>query len=193
MHIGIDFDDVLYPYHAHLKRRLKERFGVDLSKRRVTTFYYDLIPEFAAQGVAREQVWAEVRAAWDEVEAHEKAPLLDRQAPSVIRALQKKGHTVTLVTARHADRHGVIPAFLKRHRIAPDTIVLGRHEKSGFDVLVDDFPSHVLENAASGGWGLLYSIDENSNFDETRHPRVVRVAGWGEVRAAVERIARGPT
>ena len=42
-------------------------------------------------------------------------------------------------------------AFLKRHTIEPHDVWVGRHEKTGFDVLVDDFPNHAIENAAAGG------------------------------------------
>jgi uncharacterized HAD superfamily protein len=188
VHLGVDFDDVLYPYHRFLKERLHRRYGIDLSQRRVTTFYYDLLPEFVTKRITRDQVWAEVRETWKEVETHAQAPLLDPQAAPVIRALRRR-HRVTIVTARHDDALGVIRAFLKRHGIEPHDIVVGRHEKTGFDVLVDDFPAHAVENAQAGGHSLLYTIDENSTFDETRHPRVRRVASWTEVREAVEALS----
>jgi uncharacterized HAD superfamily protein len=187
VHIGVDFDDVLYPYHHYLKRRLQRRFGIDLTRRRVTTFYYDVLPEFGKAGITREQVWAEVQATWDEVESHAEAPLLDPQAAPVLRDLARR-HRVTVVTARHNDAKQVLRRFLDRHRIRPHDILVGRLEKKGFDALIDDFPSHALENAAGGGWSLLYTIDENSTFDETRHPRVVRVASWSEVRQVIERL-----
>lgn len=188
MNIGVDFDDVLYPYHRYLKARLKRRYGIDLTTRKVTTFYYDLLPELTAKGISRDQVWAEVRDAWEETESHAEAPLLDPDAATVIAQLRKR-HRITLITARHDDKNGLIKSFLKRHRIVPHEMQVGRHEKSGFDALVDDFPTHVMENAASGGYGLLFNQDENSNWDDTRHPRVLRVHSWHEVRETIDRIA----
>lgn len=185
VHVGVDFDDVLYPYHKFLKARLHRKFGIDLSTRRVTTFYYDLLPEFVSKNISRDQVWAEVRDTWSEVETHAKAPLLDPDAATVLQLLKRK-HKITIVTARHDDALGLIKDFLKRHGIQPHDIWVGRHEKVGFDVLVDDFPAHAVENAQAGGHSLLYTIDENSTFDETRHPRVRRVATWTEVREAVQ-------
>lgn len=188
MHIGVDFDDVLYPYHRFLKERIRRRFGIDLSQRRVTTFYYDLLPDFVAQKISRDQVWAEVRETWNEVETHAEAPLLDPDAAKVIRSLRKR-HQITIVTARHDDALGVMKSFLKRHTIEPHDVWVGRHEKTGFDVLVDDFPSHAIENAAAGGHSLLYTIDENSTFDESRHARIRRVDSWAEIQEAVETLA----
>lgn len=187
VHIAVDFDDVLYPYHHFLKLRLKRKYGIDLTGRRVTTFYYDLLPEVQAHGLTRDQVWEEVRATWSETEDHEKSPLLDPDAGPTIKLLSKK-HKVSLVTARHVEARPYVESFLRRHAIVPHEIILGRHVKSGFDVLVDDYPKHALENAASGGYGLLYTIDENSTFDESRHPRVWRVHSWKQVKEAVDKI-----
>lgn len=190
MRIGVDFDDVLYPYHRYLKVRLQRRFGVDLTTRKVTTFYYDLLPDFAAKGITRDQVWEEVRATWREAADHDEAPLLDDEAVAVLRKLGR-AHRVTLVTARHAIARPHVEAFLARHGITPHEVLFDRYVKSGFDVLVDDFPKHAVENAEGGGHSLLYTIDENSTWDETRHPRIRRVHSWAEVLEAVGWIQKG--
>lgn len=189
MNIGVDFDDVLYPYHEHLKRRIQNRWGVDLSRQRITTFYYEDLPSLRAQGATREQVWEEVRATWKEVESHDAAPLLDAHAPGVLAGLARK-HRITVISARTADARPHVDRFLARHGIRPHTILLGRYVKRGFDVLIDDFPKHALENVESGGYSILYTIDENSTFDESRYARIHRVHSWKEVGAAIDRIAR---
>jgi len=71
MRIGVDFDDVLYPYHDYLKKRLLNLHGIDLRKSRVTTFYYEDHPLVRAKGLSRDDIWKEVRAAWHETEDHE--------------------------------------------------------------------------------------------------------------------------
>lgn len=187
MRIGVDFDDVLYPYHHYLKRRIAKHLGVDLTKRRITTFYYDLLPEIQRLGITREQIWDQVQATWLEAPDHDEAPLLDAEAAPILRSLGRS-HEVVVVTARSHNARSFVQRFLARHGIAPRKILLGREEKNGFDVLVDDFPRHALENAEAGGHSILYTIDENSTFDESRHPRIVRVHSWGEVRDAVQRI-----
>lgn len=190
MNIGVDFDDVLYPYHAFLKERLRQRFGVDLSRHKVTTFYYEQHPLLAAKGVTRDQVWQEVQATWDEVDSHDEADLLDPQAPAVLQRLAGR-HRITIVTARTSASRPHVQRFLARHEIHPKDVRFGQGVKAGFDVLVDDFPKHALENAQSGGYSILYTIDENSTFDESRFPRIHRVGSWREVEATVDRIQRG--
>jgi hypothetical protein len=188
MRIAVDFDDVLYPYHHYLRRRIKRRFGLDLSHDRITTFYYELHPKLQAAGITREQLWKEVQAAWMEADSHAEANLLDPAAPQVLNRLRKQGHTIILCTARLQSALPTLKIFLARHKIKPDSLLLGQEQKTGFDVLIDDFPRHAEENAAAGGHSLLYHCDENSNFDESRHPRIHRVHSWTEVGETIQRI-----
>ncbi len=188
MRIGIDFDDVIYPYHHYLKRKVKEEYGVDLSDARVTTFFYNHLPELVEQGATRDDVWGLVEATWRDGGDHAEAEPLDPEIPQVIDRL-RQDHAVLVVTARSADARGHVEAFLRRHDITVDDVLLGRFDKTGFDVLIDDFPKHAVENARHGGWSLLFTIDENSTFDETKEPRVLRVASWREVEESITRIA----
>jgi hypothetical protein len=188
MRIAVDFDDVLYPYHHYLRRRILKRWGVDVAKDRITTFYYELHPKLAAKGIDRAELWKEVQAAWMEADSHAEANLLDPDAPRVINALKKRGHAVILCTARREVALPSLKVFLERHKIKPDSVLLGREDKSGFDILIDDFPRHAEENAASGGYSILYHCDENSNYDESRHPRIFRVHSWNEVDQTIRRI-----
>ena len=185
LHIGVDFDDVLYPYHEHLKRRLLKHHGIDLRETRITTFYYEDHPLVQAKGLDRNAVWKEVQAAWHDVEDHQQAALLDADAPKVLGRLSKR-HTITLVSARTTDALPTLKAFLTRHKIKPHAVELGHAEKRGFDVLIDDFPRHAEENAASGGHSILYTIDENSNYDDSRHPRIHRVHSWREAEDVIK-------
>ncbi len=189
MHIGVDFDDVLFPYHHHLKLRLKKRYGVDLLDRHITTFFYELLPEFQRRGIDRDAIWKEVQAAWTEAGSHDAADLLDGDAARVLADLHRR-HKVTIVTLRSPDARPRVQRFLKRHKIPYHQLWMGRADKSGFDVLVDDFPQHAIENAASGGHSLLFTIDENSTFDESRHPRILRVHSWNEVEERVIGLER---
>lgn len=190
MRIAVDFDDVLYPYHHYLRRRIKRRFGLDLSRDRITTFYYELHPKLQQAGITREQLWKEVQDAWMEADSHAEAGLLDPEAPRVIERLKRAGHTVVLCTARLEAALPAMQVFLRRHKVRPDALLLGQEHKTGFDVLVDDFPKHAEENAATGGHSILYHCDENSNFDESRHPRIHRVYSWTEVGQTIDRIQR---
>lgn len=191
MRIGVDFDDVLYPYHHYLRRRILRKWGVDLSGDRITTFYYELHPKLARRGVTRPQLWREVRNAWLETDSHQEAALLDPHAARVLKDLKRR-HTVVLISARHDEALPQLEIFLRRHKIEPHSILLSQHDKRGFDVLIDDFPQHAEQNAESGGWSLLYHSDENSNYDESRHPRILRVHDWSDVEASIRRIeARG--
>jgi uncharacterized HAD superfamily protein len=186
--IGIDFDDVIYPYHDYLKRKVKARYGVDLSQRRVTTFLYNHLPELAAQGATREEVWRLVEETWMDAMDHAEAVLADERIPKIISQM-RRNHKVVVVTARADKSRDLVHRFLEKHKIEVDAVHTGRFEKTGFDVLIDDFPKHAVENARHGGWGLLFTIDENSTFDESREPRVIRVHSWSEVQEAVARIA----
>ena len=193
MRIGVDFDDVLYPYHRFLKQRILRKWNIDLSRQRVTTFYYEHHPALAARGITREQLWSEIQGAWLVADDHARAALLDPDAPAVILELQKR-HKVILISARSTNALPFLETFLERHAIRPDEIQLGHLEKKGFDVLVDDFPRHAEENAMSGGHSILYTSDENSNFDESRHPRIHRVHSWREVADVIHRLeTRRPT
>lgn len=187
MRIGIDFDDVIYPYHHYLKRKVKDRYGIDLHDARVTTFFYNHLPELAAQGATRDDVWALVERTWQDRADHAEAEPLDPEISKVLDRLRKK-HAVVVVTARSDESREHVEAFLSRHDILVDEVFLGRFDKTGFDVLIDDFPKHAVENAREGGWSLLFTIDENSTFDETKEPRVMRVASWAEVEECVRYI-----
>lgn len=184
MQIGIDFDDVIYPYHHYLKRKVKEAYGVDLSDARVTTFFYNHLPALVEQGATRDDVWGLVERTWRDEADHEEADPLDPEVARVIDRLRKR-HSVVVVTARSDDTRPHLEAFLRRHDILVDDVLLGRFDKTGFDVLVDDFPKHAVQNARAGGWSLLFTIDENSTFDESKEPRVLRVASWREVERCV--------
>lgn len=184
MRIGIDFDDVIYPYHHFLKRKVKEEYGVDLSDSRVTTFFYNHLPELVERGATRDDVWGLVEATWRDEADHAEAEPLDPEIPRVIDRL-RQAHSVVLVTARSDDTRPHVEAFLRRHDIVVDDVFLSRFDKTGFDVLIDDFPKHAVENAREGGWSLLFTIDENSTFDETKEPRVLRVASWTEVEECI--------
>ena len=190
MRIGIDFDDVIYPYHRYLKLKVKERYGVDLSAARVTTFFYAHLPDLARAGATPPEVWRLVQETWADPGHHDEALPLDPTIPDVIGRLRRR-HKVVVVTARAPESRAHVKRFLERHRIHVDQLILGRTEKTGFDVLIDDFPKHAVENARGGGWSLLFTIDENSTFDETREPRVERVETWDEVERAIARIQRG--
>lgn len=187
MRIGVDFDDVLYPYHHYLKRRIHKRWGLDLSAERITTYYYDLHPVVSKAGISRAELHKEVHAAWYDVDNHIEAALLDPAAPKVLSRLGRR-HDVTIISARTEDALPTLQEFLKRHRIHPKRILLGKGDKRGFDVLVDDYPMHAEQNEESGGWSLLYHCDENSNYNDSRHPRILRVHDWTEVEAFVKRL-----
>lgn len=187
MRIGVDFDDVLYPYHRFLKARILKKWNIDLSRERITTFYYEHHPALSGRGISREQLWAEIQAAWLEADDHATAALLDPDAPAVLRDLQERHHVV-LVSARSTNALPFLQTFLERHDIRPDEIQLGHEEKRGFGVLVDDFPRHAEENSLSGGHSILYTSDENSNYDESRYPRIHRVHTWKEVADVIHRL-----
>jgi hypothetical protein len=187
MRIGIDFDDVIYPYHRYLKRKIKDRFGVDLDAARVTTFFYDHHPELAARGATRDEVWRMVEATWLDPDDHGEALLLDPAIPEILGKLQRR-HDVAVISARSEASREHVVGFLKRHGIQVDEVLLGRFDKVGYDVLIDDFPKHAVENARHGGWSILFTIDENSTFDETKEPRVLRAESWDDVARLVEAI-----
>ena len=187
MRIGVDFDDVLYPYHHFLKQRIRERWNIDLSRERVTTFYYEHHPALVERGISREALWDEIQGAWLIAEDHAHAALLDPDAPKILSELQKR-HNVVLISARSTNALPFLETFLARHAIRPDEIQLGRQEKRGFDVLIDDFPKHVEENALAGGHSILYTSDENSNYDESRLARVHRVHSWREAAHVIARL-----
>jgi hypothetical protein len=187
MLIGIDFDDVIFPYHRYLKRRIKLAYGLDLEEVRVTTFFYDHHPELAARGATRADVWRLVQETWLDEQGHEEAEPLHASIPEAIRRMRRRHHVV-LVSARADESRPHVEAFLARVGIEVDEVRLGHFDKTGFDVLIDDFPKHAVENAREGGWSVLFTIDENSTFDESKIPHVVRADSWDEVVEAVAMI-----
>lgn len=189
MRIGVDFDDVLYPYHHFLKERLKRKYGVDLTRDRITTFYYEFHPGLRARGVTREELWKDVQATWLEAEDHADAALLDSDAPRILKDLNVR-HQIVIITARTRSALPYMQSFLERHKIEPDEILVGKEDKRGFDVLIDDFPKHAEQNVEAGGHSILYTIDENSTYDESRHPRIFRVHSWKEIADVVRHLEK---
>jgi uncharacterized HAD superfamily protein len=184
LRIAVDFDGVLFDHIPYLLRGFRDAHGIDLAAEGLR--YWD----FFQYRAVREKglTWhcvSQVLEAIDTDPVIHELPPRDEDAATVMGAWRDAGHHVSIVTARHPRARHTTEAFLRRHGVPHDALVMGAAIKTGYDVLVDDAPHNVLMAAADGGLALL--MDHPYNRDVPTHRNPLRVGDWREVETCLAR------
>jgi hypothetical protein len=147
MRIGIDIDDVLYPWYV-TAHGICERAGITNG---VTPSSWRAYEDY---GCTDEAWYAALAAATLTGELYEAAPLED--AAVQLQRLRDAGHTVHLVTARGFMQHGdLIKAWTIRwildHEVPHDSLTFSRDKTLvRTDAFLDDAPHNYDELLAAG-------------------------------------------
>lgn len=182
LRIAVDFDGVLFDHVPYILRGFRDAHGIDLEEEGLR--YWDFFQYRAVR--EKNLTWQCVRSvlqAIDTDEAIHQLPPRDAHARRVMAAWREEGHEVLVVTARGEEARGTTEAFLARHAVPHDALVMGAARKTGYDVLVDDAPHNVLMAAVDGGLALLMDHPYNRDVPTRRNP--LRVRHWRDVEAAV--------
>ena len=184
--IAVDFDGVLFDHIPYVLRGFRDAHGIDLAAEGLR--YWDFFQYRAVR--EKNLTWACVRSVLERIDtdpAIHQMPPRDPHARDVILRWREAGHRVSIVTAREEGAREVTEAFLRRHDIPHDALVMEARVKTGYDVLVDDAPHNVLMAAADGGLALLMDQPYNRDVPSKRNP--LRVHDWRDVARVVEEHA----
>lgn len=178
--IAVDFDGVLFDQAAHIRERFERIHGIDIGP--VETWPWNLSEHDPVRqaGLTNEDTWQVFHSVHNDPELHEVEPL-DADCCRVLETLIEGGHRVEVVTARSHASQANTERFLERNAIPHHALVMDDHEKTGYDVLLDDLPHHVRRVADDGSLGLLMDQPYNRGFQADGNP--YRVDGWADVGA----------
>lgn len=175
-HIGVDLDGVVYEFHEDARVVVANHQGIDPSELTSATVW-DFMSE--QWGVSQRTFWK----IWFEDVAREGAWLRLHPVPGTIKglkALQKAGHTVHIITSRKGGEVNTVK-WIQKHKIPYDTLHIGRDKTRVLvDVMVDDWERNWQELTAAGRRCLIWDQPWNSHVTEAE-----RVYSWGDVLEAV--------
>jgi uncharacterized HAD superfamily protein len=181
-HFGVDVDGVLAHHLPAMIEIVAELTGMHVTPDQVTDYYF-------AGLVSRDQMEVVFERCMER--AMELPPMADYHLVNELPG------AVTIVTHRPAEvAENITKEWLYQHGIRYDGIVFtkGRKSETGrFDYFIDDAPLNALDLASAGATTYLmgWPYNRDSHFGEHDH-RVVRVAGWQDVRAHLESIQAWP-
>lgn len=178
LHIGVDFDGVLFDHVPVVLRGFRDAFGIDLGEEGFRHWDYFRYQALHDKDVTVAAVRRLLQAIETDPHVH-AAPLRDPTARLVMQEWMHDGHRVDVVTARDPISEAVTRAFLAHNRVPYHDLRMAAGIKTGYDLLVDDAPHNVLMAAAAGGQAMLMDHPYNRDVPCLGNPR--RVADWTEV------------
>lgn len=178
LEVAIDFDGVLFDQSPHVRDTFQDVHGIDPGPAETWPANLTEHPPIRDAGLDHEDTWEVFRAVHNDPDRHREDPL-DPHAADVLASLIEAGHTVDVVTARSIESKEPTRDFLDRNGIPHHELVMDDHEKTSYDVLVDDLPQHVERAAQAGSLGLLRDQPYNRAYEADGNPR--RVAGFLDV------------
>lgn len=173
MRIGIDVDGVLCDHVRGLEPWISRRYGVQFTKEMVTDWDFDFGPSSLVK---------ELREAYSHPEVIQMLPAVPG-ARAAIEALRQK-HELLAVSNRPRVAEAATREWLDRE-IGPINLLLFSGSKllSRVDLLIDDFPPHVVELATQRKLGILFTQPWNQAFEiparGPRSKRIARALDWG--------------
>jgi uncharacterized protein len=165
-------------------RRVAERhFGISVGADRIGEKLPDML------GLTQEQFWA-----WwheNQEEIYDQATLIPG-ANDVVRTLKKAGAFIAVITARRTTAEGVTAAWLQRHGIPYDTMIMSADDKVaaartlGLNIGFEDDP-HFAVPLADVMPMVLIENDKNRGLT-LDHPQIHRVGGWTDALPLLRRL-----
>jgi len=194
MRIYIDFDDVLCETARHLSELARELFNRD-------------VPYEAISGFNLQEAFALSAAEIDDLMDHaHRAAFLERLAPApggveAVRALESRGHELTIVTGRPSSSHDGSCGWLRKHGLAhlhilyfdkygraperpppdaPKTLSRDEFAEFHFDVAIDDSPA-ALDLLAPRRDCVVIVYDRPWNRRYAHAANMRRTGSWPEI------------
>lgn len=189
LQVGVDLDNVCYPFPAVLRRWIHMRTGKPFEEMPEPSTWHFYETEW---GVPRSQYLQLVREAVDARFLFLQGMPLPGSVEA-IRALARRGHQVHIVTARSSlgipgVAEELTHQWLQRWRIPYNRCILAGEKglagtELGLDTAIDDASHHYDEYEQAGIAGFLLDCPWNA-----QHPGR-RVADWSEYVEVVEQLA----
>lgn len=184
--IAVDFDGVLFDQSPHVRDAFQQVFDVDPGPADTWPANLTEHPPIREAGLDHEDTWTVFREVHTDLDRHREDPL-DPHAGRVLQQFVDLGHRVEIVTARGTESRESTRFFLDRNEIPHHELVMDDHEKTGYDVLVDDLPQHVDRAAQHGSLALLRDQPYNRAYEADGNPR--RVADFDQVASVVDGLS----
>lgn len=164
LRVGVDLDGVGYDFAADAHRWFCDRLGSKrVPDRPVVSWDF-----FAEWGLTAAEFWEGIE------EATRTSGLFNHFEPlpgyvEMIDSLRHAGHHVSVVTARPQWASDATTAWLERHSVVVDDIVLTSDKvAAGCDIHIDDGPDQIEEMHRSGRRVVVYDRPWNSHLDGHR-------------------------
>jgi hypothetical protein len=202
MRIYVDFDDVLCETARHLSVLARDLFARNVPYEAISEF--DLQQAFALSGAEIDHL----------MEHAHRAEFLTRLDPApggleAVRALEKNGHTVAIVTGRPATSHDGSCGWLSKHALShldlvyvdkygrapantppgtPKTLTLDEFATLHFDVAIDDAPTALdLLADRRNCTVIVYDRPWNRRYAPAANMR--RSVSWPEIVSLIGSLA----
>jgi len=181
---GIDIDGVLTDEgpdnNSIWQQKMNEFFDREITLKEYT---YDLAKAFAINNQElNDFIQAKIEEVYSSVKPIDKAR-------EILAKLDKDGHRLILITARHKEHRSLTEKWLKDHNI-PYHELHHEHDKAplaakkNISLFIDDKKENALEIAARDIPVFLVSKYHNYNFNGNK--KITKVNDWDEIRENIE-------
>ena len=174
MRIAVDIDSTLHHYWEALGAAARRRFGIDLP--------YEEQYDWGITRLRPEQLHACIEETHRDVviEASEPYP----EAVETVNAWHEAGHFIHITTHRSDSAHPATERWLQRIGLAYDELYcsfdkVGRCERIGIDLLVDDSPLNIARALERGI--IPATIAHPWNREVCEEEDVICGADWAEL------------
>ena len=179
MRVAVDFDDTIADQTSILLPLMNFKLGTAYK-------FEELEWDFFHKDPASEAAFWQIHDLYDTSYLRRAFPPVDPYAFPVIKELQRKGHTVEIVTRNAPKSHESIKAWLFMHGLEMKVRAMGRGRggdklRLDYDVLVDDNPA-LAEDIARHPTKRLIVFTRPWNKKVSVGRNVLRADDWLTVR-----------
>src|SRR6056297_1172866 len=181
---GIDIDGVLTDEgpdnNSIWQQKMNEFFDREITLKEYT---YDLAKAFA---INNQELNDFIQAKIEDVYSSVK-PI--NKARDILAELEKEGHRLILITARHEEHRSLTEKWLNDHNI-PYHELHHAHDKAplaakkNISLFIDDKKQNALEIAAKDI--PVFLVSKYHNYDFKGNHKITKVNNWDEIRENIE-------
>jgi uncharacterized HAD superfamily protein len=181
---GIDIDGVLTDEgpdnNSIWQQKMNEFFEREITLKEYT---YDLAKAFA---INNQELNDFIQAKIEEVYSSVK-PI--NKARDILAELEREGHRLILITARHEEHRSLTEKWLNDHNI-PYHELHHEHDKAplaakkNISLFIDDKKENALEIAAKDI--PVFLVSKYHNYDFKGNHKITKVNNWDEIRENIE-------
>ncbi len=181
---GIDIDGVLTDEgpdnNSIWQQKMNEYFDREITLKEYT---YDLAKAFAINNQElNDFIQAKIEDIYSSVKPIDKAR-------DILSKLEKEGHRLILITARHEEHRSLTEKWLNDHNI-PYHELYHEHDKAplavekNISLFIDDKKENALEIAARNI--PVFLVSKYHNYDFNGNHKITKVNNWDEIKENIE-------